>query len=255
MRKMNIYQNKRREPEILRPHRAVPRIEIIDRSRARDICSIPIPTMQITASAWNDRHYILQNSDQNEVGYFGVLRKISETVYRNESIVLFDQKVWPDFHRIDEGSQSDFVYRKMFEEDDEFMATHLHLWGHKHPGGMFQPSGYDERKVLTFDNEKAKHFFMEIMTATGRITFVLYRFELGYRVYDCPWEIVPDSDPARILKVRDEMKEKVKPGTSLERLAAFQYYSIREEETEVGGSIIDRTMAFLGGKKHADNNN
>ena len=147
-------------------------------------------TIYYTSSAFCKMYYLIE-SFKSEIGWHGLIKKLSDTEFLIYDILVFKQNVTGSTVTPDEEDYTKFL---MSLSDEE--AAHMHMHGHSHVNMGVTPSSVDtnfQRDIVATMNNKGFYLF-QIWNKSLEVTSILYDFDAGvmYEKKDIEVDILDD---------------------------------------------------------------
>jgi hypothetical protein len=147
----------------------------------------------------------IEEASPNEVGWLGVVDKISETEYRCKDVYMLTQHVHGATTEITSEGLVAFA-----EEYGDDIVSRCMMWGHSHVNMGVSPSGQDMEQMKLFINNGMPWFFRVIANKKSDIGVTFFNYDNGYYIEDCKWELTPREDhTATIAVAKAEVKKHV----------------------------------------------
>lgn len=127
---------------------------------------------------------------ESEVGWLGTVVELENNTYLIDEIYIPCQEVSGASTTITEDGLAGILEEITSNpKSDPESIDRLRFWGHSHARMPTSPSGQDEKQMDVFRGNGCPWFIRGIFNKVGRAEFALYRFDLGIKFEDVPWEI------------------------------------------------------------------
>lgn len=193
------------------PHKFSPEIELLEAP----------PNILLAREAYEKiRHYV--DIAGEEVGWLGLADEDYEG-YLISDVFLFRQNVSPAATELSEDGISEFVSELLSRPDGSALYGRIRFWGHSHVRMETTPSAQDDAQMNFFAESGHDFFIRGIFNKLGKASFSVYRYDVGVKMSDVPWELYEPRGTNLRAAIEAEFKEKV---------SALQISRIPQTETE-----------------------
>ncbi len=178
-----------------------------------------VPTIQIREDVLRDMWHVT-DVVQMEVGWFCTVKNMGGNVFLLDGMYLPTQECHGATSEITPAGEAKMMHDIITAEaaagveaaSPDHKLNRLDAWFHSHVDMETNPSAQDLDQMEKFRQTGRPYFIRGIVNKKGKISLAYYdsRSSLkGFRVEDCPWEIVAVVDDGRRARWQSEISSKV----------------------------------------------
>lgn len=155
------------------------------KATARLIGTVTEPRIIFTLKVIATMEYIVSKVS-TEVGWLGLVDKISDHVYLVKEIFLPPQEVNGGTCELT-GDGLFALYEKLIEDGREADADKIRFWGHSHANGGVGPSGQDEEQAIEMLKNNQDYLIRAIANKSGHMAVTYFNMPKSIAVDNVNW--------------------------------------------------------------------
>lgn len=186
------------------------------------------PCVFITHLAYEKMWHYVDIADK-EVGWLGSV-EVLQSGYLIEDTFLIKQDVSAATTELSSEGLAEFANEILSCPGGEMICEKIRFWGHSHVNMETNPSSQDDAQMEIFAESGHNFFIRGIFNKRGRASFAIYRYDLGIKIIDLPWEIYQPENFSLREEIEAEFAEKVSEAKSFVLSENWIGFKKRKEE-------------------------